>query len=209
MDGLLLNTEDIYKQCADNILTKYGRPPLPWSIKAKLMGVPGSSNGDIFHDWAQLPISREKFEKEQNEQQELHFPDCTPLPGAKDLFTHLKSVKNKDGYRVEIALATSSEKYNYNRKASRTETRKFLDLIPEDRRIYGDDDRVQQGRGKPAPDIYMLALETINSTLPGATTEDHPQGMLGFRRQRPGRRSREKGGHAGCLGASSRARGRI
>jgi len=32
MDGLLINTEDIYKQCADNVLTRYGRPPLPWPI---------------------------------------------------------------------------------------------------------------------------------------------------------------------------------
>lgn len=29
----------------------------------------------------------------------------------------------------------------------------------------GDDTRIQPGRGKPAPDIYLLALKTINDSL--------------------------------------------
>ena len=139
MDGLLLNTEDIYTLRADNALLKYGRPQLLWSLKAKLMGVPGSSDGDVFHDWARLPISREQLGREQSEQQELHFPECAPLPGAAELLAHLKSARNTNGRRIEAALATSGEKYNYDRKASRPETRKFLDMIPEDRRVLGND----------------------------------------------------------------------
>lgn len=61
MDGLLLNTEDIYTRCADIVLAKYNRPGLPWSLKARMMGVPGSSNGDTFHAWAQLPIPRSQY----------------------------------------------------------------------------------------------------------------------------------------------------
>ncbi|OIW35514.1 HAD-like protein [Coniochaeta ligniaria NRRL 30616] len=186
MDGLLINTEDIYTLCADNVLTKYGRPKLPWSVKAKLMGVPGSSNGDVFHEWAQLPISREQFKDEQNEQQQLHFPDCKPLPGAETLLSHLRGAHNTNGQRVEMALATSSEKYNYDRKASRPETKKFLDLIPEDRRILGDDPRVKHGRGKPAPDMYLLALETINSTLPDGVPKIEPNECLVFEDSVPG-----------------------
>ncbi|KAJ9149827.1 HAD-like protein [Pleurostoma richardsiae] len=164
MDGLLLNTEDIYTLCADNVLTKYGRPGLPWSVKAKLMSVPGASNGD----------------------QQMHFPDCKPLPGAEALLSHLRRARNADGQRIEVALATSSEKYNYDRKASRPETKKFLDLIPEDRRILGGDPRVQTGRGKPAPDIYLLALETINSTLPQGVPLIEPQECLVFEDSVPG-----------------------
>jgi len=65
MDRLLINTEDIYKQSAYNVLTRHGRPPIPWSIKAQLMGVPGSRNGNIFHEWAQLPIPNEQYAREQ------------------------------------------------------------------------------------------------------------------------------------------------
>jgi pseudouridine-5'-monophosphatase len=43
------NMKDVYTLCANNVLEKYGRPHLPWSIKAKLMGVPGCSIGDTFH----------------------------------------------------------------------------------------------------------------------------------------------------------------
>jgi pseudouridine-5'-monophosphatase len=31
--------------------------------------------------------------------------------------------------------------------------------------VLGDDPRIAKGRGKPAPDIYLLALETINEEL--------------------------------------------
>ena len=41
MDGLLLDTEDIYTKCNNIILAEYGRPNLPWKIKAQLQGRPG------------------------------------------------------------------------------------------------------------------------------------------------------------------------
>jgi pseudouridine-5'-monophosphatase len=187
MDGLLLNTEDIYTLCANNVLTKYGRPPLPWSIKAQLMGVPGSSTGDVFHNWAQLPISREQFAREQTEQQQIHFPECRPLPGAEKLLSDLKDARTTTtNNNVEIALASSSEKYNYDRKVSRLETKKLLSLFDKDRLILGDDPRVQHGRGKPAPDIYLLALQTINSSLQGSGTEITPEECLVFEDSVPG-----------------------
>lgn len=186
MDGLLLNTEDIYTLCADNILLKYGCPRLPWSIKAQLMGVPGSNNGDVFHNWAQLPISRDQFEKEHNEQQQLHFPECKPLPGAQKLLLDLKKAHSKNGLPIEIALASSSEKYNFDLKASKPETKEFLDLLPEDYRILGDDPRVQHGRGKPAPDIYLLALQTINSKVSDGIAKIVPEECLVFEDSVPG-----------------------
>ena len=41
MDGLLLDTEDIYTLCNNVILHQCGRPSLPWNIKAQLQGRPG------------------------------------------------------------------------------------------------------------------------------------------------------------------------
>jgi pseudouridine 5'-phosphatase len=179
MDGLLLNTEDIYTLCANNVLTKHGRPPLPWSIKAQLMGVPGSSTGDVFHNWAQLPIPREQFAREQTEQQQIYFPECRPLPGAEKLLLDLKN-------NVEIALASSSEKYNYDRKVSRPETKRLLSVFDEDRLILGDDPKVQRGRGKPAPDIYLLALQMINLSPHRSGIEITPKECLVFEDSVPG-----------------------
>ncbi|KAL1837708.1 hypothetical protein VTJ49DRAFT_3505 [Mycothermus thermophilus] len=182
MDGLLLNTEDIYSLCANKVLAKYNRPPLPWSVKAKLMGVPGGSNGNVFHAWAQLPISREQYALEQAEYHAIHFPECQPLPGATELLAHLtgggkggeKAAKNVDGRRVRVALASSTASENFALKTSREAARGLLDMIPRNLRVLGDDPRVKPGRGKPAPDIYLLALETINAVLREEGTDEPP-----------------------------------
>ena len=59
MDGLLLDTEDLYTLCINIILEKYGKPSLPWSIKAQLQGRPGPEANKLFNDWAQLPIDND------------------------------------------------------------------------------------------------------------------------------------------------------
>lgn len=41
MDGLLIDSEDIYTFCNNVILHQYGKPNLPWSVKAQLQGRPG------------------------------------------------------------------------------------------------------------------------------------------------------------------------
>ncbi|KAI2608866.1 HAD-like protein [Hypoxylon fragiforme] len=180
MDGLLINTEDLYTLCADIVLKRYGRPNLPWSVKSKLMGIPGASNGDIFHNWAQLPISREQFKEEQAEQHRIYFPECKPLPGVEKLLQDLKRAKTTRGWPVQIALATSSEQRNYDIKTSQPATKQVLELIPEEHRVVGDDPRVQHGRGKPAPDIYLVALNSINASLPEDVPKVQPNECLVF-----------------------------
>jgi hypothetical protein len=41
MDGLLIDSEDLYTVCTNETLRKYGKPDLPWNIKAQLQGRPG------------------------------------------------------------------------------------------------------------------------------------------------------------------------
>lgn len=228
MDGLLLDTEDIYTQCADNILLRHHREPLPWSVKAKLMGVPGSNYGETFHDWAKLPISREQYREEHKEEQRRLFPLCQPLPGARQLLETLtgrtageevgrgateegnggddgrESSKSLKSPLVKVALASSSELYNYRLKTEREETRQLLDLIRPELRILADRPRgmadvsgdgggsgaegLQQrdssGRGKPAPDIFLAALDAINATMMGdeggGATKIRPEECLVF-----------------------------
>lgn len=40
MDGLLIDSEDLYTLCTNEILREYGKPDLPWNIKAQLQGRP-------------------------------------------------------------------------------------------------------------------------------------------------------------------------
>jgi hypothetical protein len=38
MDGRLINTEDLYFAAMDNILAKYSKPTIPWSLRAEIDG---------------------------------------------------------------------------------------------------------------------------------------------------------------------------
>lgn len=157
MDGLLIDSEDIYTMCNNVILHQYGKPSLPWNIKAQLQGRPGPEAGEIFHAWAQLPLSRSEFLSKQTALQRKHFPSAQPLPGVLSLLNTLTKEK------VHIALATSSHAINFALKSSHLDS--LFSYFPARNRVLGDDPRIPPGKGKPAPDIYLLALETINAEI--------------------------------------------
>ena len=83
LDALLIDSEGVITLATNKVLRKHGRPSFTSSIRAQLTGVPDSSNGDVFHNWAKLPIPREQFARESSEQMRLQFQNCKPLPGAE------------------------------------------------------------------------------------------------------------------------------
>lgn len=194
MDGLLLDTEDIYTLCVNLILEKYGKGTLPWSIKAKLQGRPGPAANKLFHDWAQLPITQEEYVAENTVLQKKLFPSTKPLPGVEELLGHLGRTRYwdvKEGAggegqprRVHIALATSSHLGNFKVKTNHLE--ELFAVFPSQRRVLGDDARLTPGRGKPLPDIFLLALKTINDSLPQGETPITPEECLVFEDSVPG-----------------------
>ncbi|KHN99347.1 HAD superfamily hydrolase [Metarhizium album ARSEF 1941] len=181
MDGLLLDTEDLYTLCVNLVLDKYGRPPLPWSVKAKLQGRPGPDAARIFSDWARLPITHDEYTAQLLVFQKQLFPTTKPLPGVVDL---LSKLVQPDAARVHIALATSSHRSSYELKTAHLED--VLSMFPENRRVLGDDARLQPGRGKPLPDIFLLALKTINDSLPAGEKPIAPEECLVFEDSVPG-----------------------
>ena len=187
MDGLLIDSEDHYTIVTNTILKRYGRPALPWSIKAQLQGRPGPQAGLIFHNWAQLPISHEEFLVEQKELQTELFPNTQPLPGVLDL---LEGLKKRD---VHMALATSSHAGNFKLKSSHLPT--LFEYFAPEHKVLGDDPRIPSGRGKPAPDIYLLALRTLNKTLEAkGQTPIKPEECLVFEDSVPGVESGRRAG---------------
>lgn len=127
------------------------------------MGVPDSTDGDIFHNWAKVPIPREQFACELKDRMQKNFENCTPLPGAETLLLNLSQALNASGDRIKLALASSTTSQSFDLKISKPETKQLLGYFQPERRVLGDDSRVRQGRGKPAPDIYLVALQTLNS----------------------------------------------
>ncbi|KAG5298604.1 haloacid dehalogenase-like hydrolase domain-containing protein 1A [Histoplasma ohiense] len=186
MDGLLIDSEDIYSLVINTILHEYGRPSMPWSIKAQLQGRPAPQAGKIFHDWAQLPISMEDFREKQAALQKIYFPTTKPLPGVVSLLSTLAKTAQTPS-PIHMALATSSTSENYALKAAHLAD--LFSLFPESRLIRGDNPRIGAGRGKPLPDIYLLALEAINEEIRAANNgelEIKPEECLVFEDSVPG-----------------------
>ncbi|CAZ85785.1 unnamed protein product [Tuber melanosporum] len=185
MDGLLLNTENLYTKVTNMILAESGRPAMPWSIKAQLQGRPGPIATSIFFEWAQLKISREEFIRRRSELHTEFFPSCGPLPGAPELLEALSTATTPSGLPIEVALATSSTADSFELKTAHLQD--LFKYFPKDQKILGDDPRILHGRGKPAPDIYLVALESINARLRSeGKTEVLPDECLVFEDAVPG-----------------------
>ncbi|KAL9100836.1 MAG: hypothetical protein Q9163_003826 [Psora crenata] len=134
---------------------------------------------EIFHAWAQLPIPRPLFNSKQSALQAQYFPTARPLPGVALL---LKVLKNNG---IHLALATSSHAANFKLKTAHQEG--LFSCFTPSRRVLGDDPRIPKGKGKPAPDIYLLALETINKELRAAGEKEiEPEECLVFEDSVPG-----------------------
>lgn len=94
--------------------------------------------------------------------QRKYFPTTQPLPGVRSLLTTLASTRPP--HTVHVALATSSNSANFALKTAHLEADIFGVFAPR-HRVLGDDVRVPAGSGKPAPHIYLVALETINARI--------------------------------------------
>ncbi|KAL8347834.1 hypothetical protein RB601_002862 [Gaeumannomyces tritici] len=188
MDGLLLDTEDKATECRNRILAKYGRPNLPWHIKAQMMGRPGMEAGMIYWAWAELTITPEEHAAELAAHQREIFPSAAPLPGVEKLLGDLSDTHQGGGgggHRVHLALATSSSRASLPLKTSHLPPTLFaaFEVV-----VAGDDERVSADRGKPLPNIsiYLAALRGLNESLLPLIDDDdgeeHVQGVEAARR---------------------------
>lgn len=127
--------------------------------------------------------------KVQGWQKEL-FPTCKPLPGVVTL---LETLSKKTEPPVYMALATSSHAGNFKLKSDHQQ--ELFSVFAQENRVLGDDKRIAPGRGKPAPDIWLLALETINAALrAGGKEEIKPAECLVFEDSVPGVESGRRAG---------------
>jgi pseudouridine-5'-monophosphatase len=180
MDGLLINTEDIYTIAHNIVLASLNSGPMTWPIKMQLQGRPAHQAITLLLDYFNLTdkISLEEYTAKVHEVQEIEFRKSIVLPGVEKL---LRDLKNSG---IEIALATSSGRHHFVIKTEHIKSL-FSNFRPE-HQILGDDSRIPKGRGKPNPDIYLIALKAINDTLPAGTTPITPEECLVFEDGVPG-----------------------
>ncbi|KAN0063804.1 hypothetical protein ACQY0O_003855 [Thecaphora frezii] len=158
MDGLLLDTEGIYTSVVNQILAPYNKEQT-WAIKSNLMGKPerqathtllsalwppSPNSSDFAPD---CPFTIDSFLAQRNAVLLQAFTNVPAMPGAARLVKHLAR------HDIPICVATGSKRLNFQIK-TKPHQHGFFELF-RDRVVCGDDPRVK--RGKPFPDIFLLA----------------------------------------------------
>ncbi|KAJ8709190.1 hypothetical protein PYW07_009016 [Mythimna separata] len=148
MDGLILNTEDLYTVAFQNIVSQYGKN-YTFDLKLKLMGLQTHETADMVVSALNLPITSEQFIEESKKQFDVLFPDTKLMPGAKRLIEHFHN------NNIPIGLATSSSKESYDLKVNKHHTELFS-LFPN--KTFGSSDP-EVKNGKPQPDIFLVSAK--------------------------------------------------
>jgi len=148
MDGLLLNTEHLYTKAYNRVTNRYGKE-FTWDHKAQIMGLKTKEVSGHVIKMLELPdITADEFNQELTKSYQELFPHTDSMPGAVRLLKHLKK------HNIPIALATSSDRENYELK-----TQRWHDLFKVFHHIVigGSDPEIKHG--KPKPDIFLIAAK--------------------------------------------------
>jgi pseudouridine-5'-monophosphatase len=170
MDGVLLDTERLYTQATQSIVGRFGKT-FDWSVKGHMIGRPAMDSARFLVSALELPISAEQYLAERELLFETLMPTAEPMPGARELTAALYAMD------VPLAVATSSTRASFALK-----TRRHGDWFGRDFRVVvtGDDPRIE--RGKPAPDIFLVAARDLGATPASCVViEDAPSGVAAAR----------------------------
>jgi pseudouridine 5'-phosphatase len=165
MDGLLLDTEPFYTQVTQEIVGRFGKT-FDWSVKGNMVGRPAMESARYLVEALALPITPEEYLREREAMLERLAPTSAPLPGACALTRALAA------RGVPLALATSSARRLFELKtAHHRDWFRVFSVV-----VVGDDPRVR--RGKPAPDIFLLAAADLGAAPASCVVvEDAPAGI--------------------------------
>lgn len=148
MDGLMVNTEELYTIVGDTILQRRGSRFTP-ELKNRMMGLPGSVAWQVMIDAENLSDSIDSLAAESDE----IFEDLLPsrlevMPGLLELIDLL------DKHSVPRSVATSSSRRFAKLVLQQVDTLHRMASV-----ITADDVE----NGKPAPDIYLEAAKRMNT----------------------------------------------
>ncbi|KAF9073482.1 HAD-like domain-containing protein [Rhodocollybia butyracea] len=160
LDGLMVDSETIYTDVTNEILAKYGKEKMSWDIKAGCMGKPEREAASyLLSFFPDIPLTIDEYLQQRNTLQDLLFPTVPLLPGVQKLVWHLKK------HNIPIAVATGSRRRNYELKTG------HLGEVFEcfDGKVVCADDFKYGMRGKPNPDVFLVAAkEMLGRNIDGA-----------------------------------------
>jgi HAD superfamily hydrolase (TIGR01509 family) len=147
MDGLMFNTEDLYDEVGDILLSRRGQQ-FELDLKLKMMGRPGTEAFAIMKTHCGIDDSIDQLQQESK----LIFADLLPariqmMPGLDSLLTFVEANS------LPKCVATSSHRQFAHEALDSFDLRPRFDFI-----LTADDVE----NGKPAPDIYLAAAKRLS-----------------------------------------------
>ncbi|KAF5385919.1 hypothetical protein D9615_002263 [Tricholomella constricta] len=151
MDGLMIDSEKVYTDVTNEILSQYGKE-MTWDMKAGMMGKPERQAAEhLLSFFPDIPLTLESYLAQRNALQDALWLTVQLLPGIRKFIHHLKA------HKIPIAVATGSRRRNFELKAGHLG--EVFDCF--DRNVVCADDAQYGMRGKPAPDIFLVAAREM------------------------------------------------
>jgi pseudouridine 5'-phosphatase len=151
LDGLLVNSEDLYEQAGETVLNRRGKT-YDAALREQMMGRPVVDAIQLMIDCHSLPDPLEELMCECREVLEsLMATSLSPMPGVKRLLVELQAAQ------VPIAVATSGTREYAHAVLSKLNLKQCFRFI-----LTADDIT----RGKPDPEVYLLAAERLGLAPP-------------------------------------------
>ena len=169
LDGVLLDTEPLYTQATQEVVGVFGKT-YDFTLKRRIMGSGQKAAAEFIIRELEVPLSVDEYREQVERVLERLFLTTPAMPGAELLVRELL------GRRVPVAVATSTERELYRRKAL---SHGWLSEVSVT--VTGDDPEVP--RPKPEPFIFRVAAARLG--VPSercVVVEDSPNGILAARR---------------------------
>ena len=169
LDGVLLDTEPLYTQAAQTVVSRYGAS-YGWDLKRQTMGRDARVGARLVIDTLKLPLTVEAYLTQRAQTLRELFERTPAMPGAERFVQQLKK------HCVPFAIGTSSERALCELKFGAHPWLRAIQAV-----VCGDDPEIEAC--KPAPDIYLAAARRLGvDTDDCLVFEDSPAGVQAARR---------------------------
>lgn len=171
MDGVLLDTEELYTLATKRVLGPLG-DRFDWRIKERMMGRAPLIAARILIEALDVPMSPEEYLQRKRPVLLELFRQSQPKPGAPEL------VKKLAARGLPLAVATSSDRVFFEAKTSHHSWFSEFQAI-----VCGSDPEVTAH--KPAPDIFLAAAKRLGAPPDACIVfEDSAAGVESAKRAR-------------------------
>jgi len=168
LDGVLLDSERLYTQAAQEILNPYGKV-FDWSLKVNTMGRDARDGAAWLLAELGVPLGVDEYLERRERRLRDLFRTVQSMPGAPELVSALAQ------RGVPMAVATSCHRDQY---AVKVGGHPWFETFQAT--VCGDDPELV--RLKPAPDIFLLAARRLEAAPEDClVVEDSPAGVAAAR----------------------------